>query len=155
MCFFVVSQLQLILAHLSRKLRGELIEKQSSPRPTVRPCMRPSSVNTFKHQYLSDQRVDCNQILPEALLGRGKCCIRIWQDRTRTLVSMATDNFHRVIMGKTVLPLFSAVFHPIFFILQVTMTYARAWRSLKFDAIRPLTAELAAPPLSVGKIPRG
>ena len=117
MFFFVVSQLQLILAHLSRKLRGELIEKQSSPRPTVRPCMRPSSVNTFKHQYLSDQRVDCNQILPEALLGRGKCCIRIWQDRTRTLVSMATDNFHRVIMGKTVLPLFSAVFHPIFFIL--------------------------------------
>ena len=66
----------LILAHLSRKLRGELIEKQSSRRPTVRPCMRPSSVNPFKHQYLSEQRVDCNQILPEELLGRGKCYIR-------------------------------------------------------------------------------
>ena len=107
----------LILAHLSRKLRGELIEKQSSRRPTVRPCMRTASVNNFKHQYLSDQRVDCNQILPEALLGRGECCIRFRQDRTRTLVSMATDSFHRVIMGKTVLPLFSAVFHPILFIL--------------------------------------
>ena len=119
LCLFFLSLVNcnLILAHLSRKLRGELIEKQSSRRPTVRPCMRPSSINTFKHQYLSDQRVDCNQILPEALLGRGKCCIRFWQDRTRTLFSMATDSFHRVIMGKTVLPLFSAVFHLILFIL--------------------------------------
>ena len=141
MLFLSLVNCNLILAHLSRKLRGELIEKQSSRRPTVRPCMRPSSVNTFKHQYLSDQRVDCNQILPEALLGRGKCCIRFWRDRTRTLVSMATDSFHRVIMGKTVLPLFSAVFIRSFSYLQVTMTYARAWRSLKFGAIRPLTAE--------------
>ena len=35
------------------------------------------------------------------------------------------------------------------------MTYARAWSSLKFGAIRPLTAGLAAPPRSVGKIPKG
>ena len=117
MFFLSLVNCNLILAHLSGKLRGELIEKQSSRRLTVRPCMRPSSVNTFKHQYLSDQRVDCNQILPKALLGWGKCCIRFWQDRTRTLVSMATDSFHRVIMGKTVLSLFSAVFHPILFIL--------------------------------------
>ena len=37
----------------------------------------------------------------------------VWLDRIRTLVSLATDSNHRVIMGKTVLPLFSAVFHPI------------------------------------------
>ena len=110
MCFLSFVNYNLILAHLSRRPRGELIEKQSSRRPTVRPCMRPSSVNTFKHQYLSDQRVDRNQNLPGTLLGWGKCCIRFWQDRTRTLVSMATDSFRRVIMGQTVLPLFSAVF---------------------------------------------
>ena len=69
--FLSLVNCNLILAHLSRKLRGELIEKQSSRRPTVRPCMRPSSVNSFKHQSHSDQRVDCNQILPEALLSRG------------------------------------------------------------------------------------
>ena len=38
-------------------------------------------------------------------------------NRIITLVFMATDSFHRVIMGKKVLPLFSADFHPILFIL--------------------------------------
>ena len=44
--------------------------------------------------------------------------MRAWMsskfDQIRPLVSMATD---RVIMAKTVSPLFSAVFHPILFIL--------------------------------------
>ena len=43
------------LAHLSRRLRGELIVYQSSRRPSVRPSVRPcvrASVHTFKHEYL-------------------------------------------------------------------------------------------------------
>ena len=33
--------------------------------------------------------------------GRGKASVGFDQDRIRTLVSMATDSSHRVIMGKT------------------------------------------------------
>ena len=39
------------LAHLSRRLRGELIVYQSSQRPSVSPSVR-ASVHTFKHEYL-------------------------------------------------------------------------------------------------------
>ena len=39
------------LAHLSRRLRGELIVYQSSRRPSVRACVR-LCVHTFKHEYL-------------------------------------------------------------------------------------------------------
>ena len=47
----------------------------------------------------------------------GKAALDFGQDRIKTLVSMATDSSLRVIMEKTVLPLFSAVFHLILFIL--------------------------------------
>ena len=47
----------------------------------------------------------------------GKAALGFWPDWIKTLVSMATDSSHRVIMEKTVLPFFSAVFHPILFIL--------------------------------------
>ena len=33
--------------------------------------------------------------------GRGKAALGFWPDRIGTLVSMATDSSHRVIMGKT------------------------------------------------------
>ena len=36
---------------------------------------------------------------------RGKAALIFGPDRIRTLVSMATDSSHRVIMGKTLLPL--------------------------------------------------
>ena len=50
-------------------------------------------------------------------LGGGLAALGFWPDRIRTLVSMATESSHRVIMVKTVSPLFTAVFHPILFIL--------------------------------------
>ena len=50
-------------------------------------------------------------------MGRGKAVLGFGTDRSRTLVSMATDSSRRVIMGKMVLPLFSAVFHATLFIL--------------------------------------
>ena len=63
------------LAHLSRRLRGELIVYRSARRPSVRPSVR---VHTFKHEYLRDQWVNSNQILSEASLGWGIGCIRFW-----------------------------------------------------------------------------
>ena len=44
---------------------------------------------------------DCNQILSETSLGRGKAVLSFGPDRIGTLVSMATDSSHRVTMGKT------------------------------------------------------
>ena len=47
----------------------------------------------------------------------GKAALCFGPDRIRTLVSMATESSHKVIMEKTVTHFFSAVFHPILFIL--------------------------------------
>ena len=47
----------------------------------------------------------------------GKAALGFGPDRIQTLVSMATNSSHRVIMEKTVLPLFLSCFYPIFFIL--------------------------------------
>ena len=61
----------LFLAHLSRRLRGELIVYRSSRRPSVSLCVR-ASVHTFKHEYLCNQLADWNEILSEGSLGWGK-----------------------------------------------------------------------------------
>ena len=42
--------------------------------------------------------------------GAGKAAIGFWPDWIKTLVSMAIDSSHRVIMEKTVLPLFLSCF---------------------------------------------
>ena len=49
--------------------------------------------------------------------GGGKAALGFGADLIRTLVSMATDSSHRVIMGKRVSSRFSAVFNRILFIL--------------------------------------
>ena len=66
---------------------------------SVRPLV-PACVHTFKHEYLRDQQADYNQILSEVSLGWGKVALGFGADQIRTLVSMATDSSHRVIMGK-------------------------------------------------------
>ena len=63
------------------------------------------SVNNFK-----DLGADCNQILSEAPWGVGKPALGFGPDQIRTLVSMATDSSHRVIMGKTASPRFLGIF---------------------------------------------
>ena len=61
-----------LLAHLSRRLVGELIVYLWSG-------VRPSSiVGNFKHEYLCNQLAYHNEILAEASLGWGKGCIRFW-----------------------------------------------------------------------------
>ena len=53
----------------------------------------------------------------------GKAALGFRPDRIKTLVSIPTDSSHRVIMEKTVLPLFSQLFFiQSFLYLQVMMT---------------------------------
>ena len=78
-------------------------------------------------------------------LGGGKASVGFDPDRIRTLVSMATDSSHRVIMGKRRHHVFSLMLLiGSFSYLQVMMTCMRAWMSSKFGRIRPWTTELAA-----------
>ena len=58
----------LILSSPEPKAHGELIVYQSSRHPSGLASVR-ASVNTFKHEYLRNHQVDCNQILSEASLG--------------------------------------------------------------------------------------
>ena len=58
----------------------------ASVRASVSACVR-ACVNTFKHEYLHHH------------WGGGKAAICFWPDKIGTLVSMATDSSHRVIMG--------------------------------------------------------
>ena len=50
-------------------------------------------------------------------LGGGKAALGFCADQIRTMVSMAADNSHRVIMGKWHYHVFSNVFDWILFIL--------------------------------------
>ena len=78
-------------------------------------------------------------------LGGGLAALGFGPDRIRTLVSMATESSHRVIMVKTVSPLFLGCFSSDpFSYLQVTKTCMRARTSSNFSLIGPPTEELAA-----------
>ena len=79
-------------------------------------------------------------------MGWGKTALSFGPDRIGTLVSMATDSSHRVIMGKILL---TSTLAPSFLIesssyLQVTRTTVIYRTSSNFGEIRPRTAELAA-----------
>ena len=67
----------LFLAHLSRRLKGELIVYQSSCRLSV--CLSVCvSVNIFKLEYLRNQSADRDEILSEPLLGWRKGWNKFW-----------------------------------------------------------------------------
>ena len=92
-----------LLAHLSRRLRGELIVYRSSRRPSV----RPSVVCTLSNMNISETygSIATKFYLKHHWSG-GLAASCFGPDRIRTLVSMATESSHRVIMEKTVSPLF-------------------------------------------------
>ena len=74
---FAIFQASLLLAYLSRRLKGELIVYQSSCRLSVSVyvCV---SVNIFKFEYLRNQSANRNETLSEPSLGWGNGCIRFW-----------------------------------------------------------------------------
>ena len=106
------SMLISFLAHLSRRLRGELIVYRSSRRPSVRPCVRACvRVFTLSKMNISETNGSiATKFYLKHHLGGGLAALGFGPDRIRTLVSMATESSHRVIMVKTVHPLFLGCF---------------------------------------------
>ena len=82
----------------SPELKGELIVYQSSRRPCV--CLS-GCVSTFSNLNIS---ATSGPIVTKFYLNhhwvRGKAALGFGPDRIGTLVSMAMDSSHRVIMGK-------------------------------------------------------
>ena len=88
----------LFLAHLSRRLKGELIVYQCSGVRRRRRRRR----QPFSNMNISEaSRLIAIKFYPKHHWGGGKAAWGFGADQFRTLVSMATDSSHRVIMGKT------------------------------------------------------
>ena len=62
-------------------------------------------VNTFKHEYLRKCWPIANKFYLKHYWGGEKAVLGFCPDQIGTLVSMATDSSHRVIMGKISLAL--------------------------------------------------
>ena len=100
------------LAHLSRRLVGELIVY---PWSGVRPSSvvrrrRPSSSTISNMNISATSRPITTKFYLKHHWDGGKPASGFGPDRIRTLVSMATESSHRVIMEKTVSPLFHGCF---------------------------------------------
>ena len=77
------TELYFVFSSPEPKAQGKLVGWDSSGRPSVR-------LSTLSNMNIS-----------EISWGGGLTALGFGPDRIRTLVSMATDSFHRVIMGKT------------------------------------------------------
>ena len=93
----------IILAHLSRRLVGELIVYPRSGG-------RPSSSTLSNINIFATSGPIIMKFYQKHHCDGGKAALGFGLDRMKTLVSMATDSSHRVIMQKTVLPLFLSCF---------------------------------------------
>ena len=80
-------------------LRGELIVYQSIRRPSVRPSVCALTLSNMNIS-VTHRRIGMRFYLKHHW-GGGKASVGFDPDLIRTLVSMATDSSHRVIMGKT------------------------------------------------------
>ena len=67
----------------------------ASVRASVRAC-----VHTFKHNISETSRPITTKFYLKHHWGGGKAALGFDADQIRSLVSMATDSSHRVIMGK-------------------------------------------------------
>ena len=79
--------------------QGEFIVLDSASRPCVRPSVRPSTISSMSISETS--RLIIIKFHLEHHWGGGLPALGLGLDRIRTLVSMATDSSHMVIMGKT------------------------------------------------------
>ena len=97
----------LIFSSPEPKAHGELIVYQSSRRPSVRACVRPSvRLSTLSNMIISTtSRPIPTKFYLKHHWGGGKAALCFEPDRIGTLVSMATDSSHKVIMGKIPLAL--------------------------------------------------
>ena len=74
----------------------------ASGRPSVRACVRPSvRASTLSHMNISEtSRPITIKFYLKHHWGGGNAALSFGADQIRTLVSMAMDSSHRVIMGK-------------------------------------------------------
>ena len=86
----------LVFSSPEPKAQGELIVYQSSRHLSV--CL--AVCQHFQTRISPQPVANRNEILSEPSLGWGKAALGFGPDRIGTLVSMATDSSHRVIMGK-------------------------------------------------------
>ena len=87
---------------------GEPIVFQSSRRPSVRLCV---CVFILSNTNISETNgSNATKFYLKHYKVEGKAAICFGPDRIRTLVSMATESSHRVVMEKTVYPLFLGCF---------------------------------------------
>ena len=85
------------------KSHGELIVYQSSRRPSVRACVRAFTLLNINISETSGPIA--TKFYQKHHWGGGKAASGFWPNWIGTLVSMATDSSHRVIMGKILLAL--------------------------------------------------
>ena len=103
----IIFELLPFLAHLSRRLVGELIVY---PWSGVRPSsVRPSTTISNMNISATSERITMKFYQKHHWDG-GKAALGFWPDQIGTLVTMATESSHRLIMEKTVLPLFLSCF---------------------------------------------
>ena len=95
----------IFFAHMSRRLVGELIVY---PWSGVR-RRRPSFTISNKNISATSGPITTKFYLKHHWVG-GKAALGFGPDRIRTLVSVATESSHRVIIEKTVSPLFLGCF---------------------------------------------
>ena len=90
------------LAHLSRRLNGELIVYPCSGVRRRRCCRCSRCCQPFSNMNISEASWPITiKFYLKHYWGGGKAAWGFGADQFRTLVSMATDSSHRVIMGKT------------------------------------------------------
>ena len=129
------------------KALGELIVWDSSRRPSVCPCVSPCvRASTLSNMNISE--IGWPIIIKfhqKHHWGGGLTALGFRLDRIRTLVSMATDSSHRVIMGENLVttPAPSFLICSSLF-LQVIRTIIKSRMGSKFGRIEPGTYELAA-----------
>ena len=99
--FFFLSQC--FLAHLSRRFVGELIVYPWSG-------FHPSSSTISNMNISATSGPIATKFYLKHHWDGGKAALGFGPDRIRTLVSMATESSHRVIMEKSVSPLFHGCF---------------------------------------------
>ena len=91
----------LLLTHLSRRLTRWAYRmglEQASVRPSVHPSVRPSTLSNMNISETS--RLIRTKFYLKHHWGGGKAALGFDADQIRTVVSMATDSSHRVIMVK-------------------------------------------------------
>ena len=93
----------LVFSSPEPKAHGELIVYQSSRRPSVRASVRASTLININISETSGPI--STKFYLKHHWGGGKAASGFRPDRIGTLVSMATDSSHRVIMGKILLAL--------------------------------------------------